>query len=130
MQSIYIVDDDLDDLMFVTLAFEKFQSAVTLKTFSNGHDLLKDLRGGQDPPAFVLLDINMPLISGIETLQIIRQTPGIAHLPVIMFSTTDCQPEKSESFIAGANDFISKPASVNGYDKIVSQLISRWLVNA
>ena len=128
MKPIYVVDDDSDDLSFVRSAFEKLYAEVPLHTFSNGKELLSALNP-ENLPSFILMDLNMPLMPGIEALKIIRSTRGLSHLNVIMFSTSNNPNERKASMQAGANDYICKPFSIEEYEKIAEELYSRFTLN-
>ncbi len=129
MQPIYFVDDDSEDLAFVKSAFEKLYSEVLLKTFSNGRELISALNKHETLPSFILMDLNMPVMHGIEALTIIRNTKEISHLNVVMFSTSNNPKERQASMQAGANDYICKPFSIAEYEKIAVQLYSRFNLN-
>src|SRR5688500_3725002 len=102
-QPIYIVDDDKDDLFFVKNSFEKFSEIVNLKTFTNGRDLINDLIKAEVEPVFILLDLNMPIMPGLDALKIIRKTKSLSNLKVIIFSTSNSQLEREVCLHAGAN---------------------------
>ncbi len=127
MQSVFVVDDDSDDLLFVKNAFEKVHNRIFLQTFPNGMELLKQLKSPSPLPSFILMDLNMPIISGIETLRVIRNTENLAHLNVIIFSTSNNPDEIRESLNAGASEFISKPFTANAYEAIAGELCRKWV---
>jgi CheY-like chemotaxis protein len=126
MQSIFIVDDDSDDILFVKSAFEKFGNTIRLQSFANGKELLNQLNSPDEHPVFILLDLNMPIMAGIETLRVIRNTQALAHLNVIVFSTSNSPKERQASLDAGASEYICKPFSLEAYEKIAEHLFTRW----
>ena len=126
MLSVCVVDDDSDDLLFVKNAFERYNNRLNLLTFTNGKELLKHLYTPADLPAFILMDMNMPIMAGIETLKVIRETNRLSHLNVIIFSTSNSPDERQASIEAGANEYICKPASTAAYDSIAEELLRKW----
>ena len=126
MQSIYIVDDDSDDLLFVKNAFDKFRHSVDLLTFNNGRELLVQLQNSDNRPSFILLDLNMPIVTGIEALKQIRSNKKLTRLNVIMFSTSNCPFEKQNCMDAGASDYRCKPVSISAYEELAENLLQKW----
>ena len=126
MESIYVVDDDSDDLLFVKSAFEKYQQNIRLQTFTNGRELLQQLDQPVKLPAFIILDLNMPIMAGIETLKVIRNTENLSKLNVIIFTTSNNPAERQETIEAGANDYICKPFTLEAYEKIADHLYRKW----
>ena len=60
-------------------------------------------------PDLILLDINMPLMDGVETLKRIKLQPQLKEIPVIMLTTTDDQREVDKCYQLGCNVYITKP---------------------
>ncbi|GMU01552.1 hypothetical protein KH5H1_56720 [Corallococcus caeni] len=88
-----------------------------LEAFAEGPTMLEKLALGARP-ALVLLDLNLPGISGIELLRFLRTQLDAAELPVLMLTGAGSKADVVESLLAGANDYVTKP-----YDP--SELIAR-----
>src|SRR5690349_7944485 len=87
--SIFIADDDEDDVSFVKTAVDELNSNIDLKHFGNGKQLLQSLHNNYSQlPSFVLLDLNMPILDGRQTLKLIRQNRRLKDLPVIVLTTS------------------------------------------
>src|SRR5688500_5984513 len=96
--SIYIADDDEDDVYFVRAAVKELDSEIGIKHFLNGQLLLRELGNVQEEkPNFILLDLNMPILDGRETLRKIRQELH-QDIPVIILSTSNHAHEKEICF--------------------------------
>ncbi len=78
-------------------------------------------------PAFVILDMKMPKLSGTDVLKAIRSMPHIKQLPVIIFSSTGNEKDVKESYEAGANAFVVKPKMPDPYRDAVRQMGRFWL---
>ncbi|HUS01102.1 MAG TPA: response regulator [Chitinophagaceae bacterium] len=102
-------DDDLDDIDLVKEAFHKYTQNVELVVFRNGEDALIYLLSMEaEFPCLVILDINMPLMGGLEVLSTIRNMKAFDDTPIILFTTSSQQFEKNyaKKYKAG---FITKP---------------------
>jgi CheY-like chemotaxis protein len=63
-------------------------------------------------PSLVLLDLNLPLVSGLEVLQWIREQPQFESLPVVIFSASALESDQQKARQLGANDYILKPSDM------------------
>jgi len=104
--SVLIVDDDRNIRRMIEIHLKKEKIYVTLHA-SNGEACLRFLR--EDVPDLILLDIQMPGIDGIETLQQIKQQ--FSKIPVVMMSAHGTIDIAVRSMKMGAYDFITKPFS-------------------
>ena len=72
----------------------------------SGEEALAKLR--QEPPDLVLLDVNLPAMSGLEVCRVLRATSDV---PVIMLTVRNSEKDKVEALDAGADDYVTKPFS-------------------
>lgn len=79
-------------------------------------------------PRLVLLDINLPKLSGLDVLRRLRENERTRVLPVVMLSTSSHDRDVRESYASGANSFIVKPVSFGEFTETVRQLGSYWLL--
>lgn len=108
---ILYVDDDLDDLQLLEDAFTNYSPNVEMVTFRNGLQALAYLRNltlKEEAPCLVILDINMPGVSGKEVLKEIRSLERYRDLPVVLFSTSSSPTDKEFALRYNAG-FITKP---------------------
>lgn len=118
-----MVDDDEDDLYFIKAAILSNIPNCIVKCFIHGKQLLDSLTEfDKELPNFILMDLNMPVLNGKETLKLLRKNSIINHIPVIIFSTSTCASEKANCLQFGADNYLSKPASSNVYDEIMQRL--------
>ncbi len=118
-------DDDKDDLKFVEDAFTEHTQNVELVTVENGVEALKYLNSLSvlDPnPCLIILDINMPLLNGKQTLQKIRQMERFKNVPIVLFSTSSMLQEKNFAHQHAAG-FVTKPLSTEQMKMITDQFI-------
>ena len=109
--SILYADDDPDDLAIVQDAFEKYAENIELVTAYDGVEAiqyLKSLSPIEPAPCLIILDINMPRLSGKEALKELRTMERFKHIPVVMF-TTSALPDDREFARKYNAGFITKP---------------------
>jgi CheY-like chemotaxis protein len=126
---IFLVDDDEDDRFFLREAFEGITTIIQIVEFADGQQLI-DLLGSQttDPkPALIVLDMNMPRMSGLEVLSRIKADPVSRDIPVVMVSTSSDHGLIQVAYQQGENSYITKPITQCQYSGIVKGIISTYL---
>ena len=115
------VDDDLINLKLITGMLRKDDSIGDVLEASNGADAITVLKDNPDVK-IVLLDIIMPIMGGIETLQVIRADAQFQHLPIIVLTTDETKRGDSMEF--GANEFVTKPVKRAELIEKIQRLVS------
>lgn len=133
--TIFVVDDNEDDVLLVRAAFEREGLMNPIHTAPNGEAALAWLRGhhsggAEASPALVLLDINMPGKNGFEVLEEIKRDAALKHLPVIMLTTSKQEEDVVRAYAGGACTFISKPVGIENFRKLVRELGYYWTMVA
>lgn len=107
---IYYLDDDNDDLMFFQNAATNLGHKIVL--FSNGQELLGSLRLEKKLPNSIFLDVHMPILNGVEMLNVLKNSEW-GDLPVVMVSAA--YPKKlAKQFTESGADFLMKKRSSIG----------------
>ena len=102
------VDDDLEDIEVFCDAVKQVDATANCIAAYNGQQAFDILESGLLPD-YIFLDINMPVLAGMETLKAVRKNGRYRNIPVIMYSTTS-DPSEIKSFKKeGATDFLVKP---------------------
>ncbi len=119
--SILVVDDDpkMSELMSSVLKQEGYKIHVAEAADEAFAFLKKEL------PDLILLDIDLPGLSGLKLLEIIKSEPRTAPLPVIMVSVQDSESYKMKGFSGGADDYLIKPFSLKELLARVAALLRR-----
>jgi CheY-like chemotaxis protein len=132
--NILLVDDSEDDILMARTVFEQLKFPHTLETINCPKLALDYLLcagkyAARKPvaPDLMLLDINMPLMDGFALLRVIKSTPALKRIPVIMLSSSNSQNDITRSFDHGAASFITKPSSFDGYVNLMSDFGKYWL---
>ena len=125
--NLILVDDDEDDREFLAHAAQKTGN-VQLTCLEGGEQLFHYLQTNPIVPDGILLDINMPIISGIDCLETIRHNDQWKTIPVIMYSTSDSDNDIKTTYSMGANLFIKKPSVIAKLRAVIEYLLdnSSW----
>ncbi|MDR7211657.1 response regulator [Flavobacterium piscis] len=122
-KNILQIDDDTDDCELFLEALQAISSAL-YTSINDPVDALRKLIHKEISPDVIFLDLNMPVMSGMEFLTEIKKNDIIKNIPVIIFSTSQFDEIKRQAKNNGAHDFISKPSDFNELKKILSLYIS------
>ena len=87
-------DDDYDDLQMMQEILDKKNNDFKIVEVHNGKGALSFLQQSPDLPCLIILDINMPVLDGKETLSILKTTERYKHIPVVMFTTSQSELDK------------------------------------
>lgn len=79
-----------------------------------------------DKPGVILLDINLPGISGAEVLQVIRKEERTRSIPVIMLTTSNDERDIDVAYRHGANSYVQKPVDLDGFMQALQRLKDYW----
>jgi CheY-like chemotaxis protein len=115
-----IADDDEDDIYLLDSAFKESRLKVKVDFVQNGLEVLSylDKINGTGPlPDLIVLDLNMPLLSGRETLSRLKENFRYKTIPVVILTTSINEEEKAHCLEMGAALYLFKSS---GFDKIVS----------
>lgn len=124
MKRILLADDDVDD----RLLFEEVFSDLPLDEYklisvSNGEEVLNHLTFCE-PPNLIVLDQNMPLLSGKDTAIRIRELDQFSNIPLIIYSTYNDKSFVRDCLAMGVNAVVSKPDSFEGFVAMVNEFLT------
>ncbi|MBI2685903.1 MAG: response regulator [Acidobacteria bacterium] len=126
--SIVVVEDSAADAEMVRIALEEVGITNGLTCFQSGPRALEYLEAGTASCDLLLLDLNLPCLSGFEVLERIRNTQRWRGLPIIMMSGSNSEQDIERSYALGANGYISKPVHLPDI-LATGQRIADYLVN-
>lgn len=125
---ILLVDDSPDDIELALHAFRINGIANPIVIKQDGEQALNYLLDPAEPlPALVLLDINLPKVSGLQALETIRRNARTCLLPVVMLTTSRHERDVRRSYAAGANSYIVKPLDFTEFSEVIREVGHYWL---
>lgn len=135
-QAILLVEDRDDDAELTILAFKAAKIANPVVRAQDGVVALDYLLGRgsyagrdvNDVPAIVLLDLNLPRLSGLEVLKVIRSDIRIKHLPVVILTSSDEDKDKLAAYSQYANSYVRKPVDYDHFVTAAKELGIYWLL--
>lgn len=119
--TVLAVDDDMINLKLLKSMLMKSQRVGEVIEAKNGADAIDVLKARGNEIDIILLDIIMPVMGGIEMLQIVRADENLHQLPIIVLTTDETK--KSEALECGANGFLMKPVRERDVVAKMEQLI-------
>jgi two-component system response regulator len=133
---ILIIDDSPDDVTLTLRALKKNNITNAVDIAADGEEALRYLFPSDEPPAgrtdalpaLVLLDLNMPKVSGLEVLRSIRSDPRTKYLPVVVLTTSTEERDIVNTYDLGANSFVRKPVAFDEFLEAVRLLGMYWLL--
>jgi len=130
---ILYAEDNLNDVELTLAAFEECNLENQIDIVHDGNEALDYLffkgkyqRREKTPPAFVLLDIKMPGIDGIEVLKIIRNSKDYKSLPVVMLTSSKMETDVLTCYHIGANGFVVKPIDFTDFVDTIKGIGYFW----
>ena len=129
-KAILLVEDDQVDVMTVRRALKELHVTNRLEHMENGEDALAFLRDTtKDRPCLILLDLNMPIMNGIEFLQEVKSDAELKCMPVVVLTTSDEQKDKLESFKLGIAGYMRKPVDYRQFVEIIRTIDAYWTIS-
>jgi CheY-like chemotaxis protein len=131
-ESIMLIEDDRVDIMTVQRALLKNNISNPLHIARTGLEALDMLRGDNGIekitplPALILLDLNLPKMSGIEFLHAVRRDPELKSLRIIVLTSSNEPKDRAAAFEYDVDDYIVKPHSFDEFTRAVATILALW----
>jgi CheY-like chemotaxis protein len=126
--NILLIEDNPDDVFLIQLAAKECNINGSFTISSNGRAalmLLEEIMSGdRNPPDMILLDVNLPKVTGLEVLKHIKNGKTTCSIPIVVFTSSDSMADMKYCYENGADLFIRKPNSINGFREIVQYIKS------
>lgn len=106
---ILVVDDEVDIAGLIKHGLER-NGDIEVAVVSSGDAALKAVT--ERPPDLMILDLNLPVLSGTEVCRLVRSKPATAQLPIIMLTARTGEADRVSGLDLGADDYMTKPFSL------------------
>ncbi len=132
---ILLIEDNPGDVRLTAEALKQGQGGSNLNVVKDGVEALAFLQR-EGPyaaalrPDLILLDLNLPRKDGREVLAEIKQDPRFQRIPVVVLTTSSAEQDVVRSYDLHANCYITKPASLGQFVKIIKAIEDFWLTIA
>ncbi|SOD41534.1 response regulator [Nitrosovibrio sp. Nv4] len=127
---ILLVEDDQVDTMTVIRALKEIHVTNPLVHLENGEEAIHYLREPKsDKPCIILLDLNMPIMNGIEFLQVVKHDDQLKRIPVVVLTTSEEQQDKVNSFNMGVAGYMAKPVDYRQFVEIMRSIDAYWTIS-
>lgn len=134
MKSVHIllVEDNLGDILLTKEALEERKLVNKVSVVRNGKEALdflfqEDQYKNTEAPDLILLDINIPLLSGHEVLEKMKSDDRTKEIPVIILTTSSAERDIKLSYKNHANCFITKPVDIEDFMKAIHNIEDFWI---
>jgi CheY-like chemotaxis protein len=122
---VVLADDDEDDRLFFTEAFEELKIRTRVATYNDGVALMDALNNSDAAlPNILFLDLNMPKKSGLECLIELKKDKKFDNMAIAIYSTSSSEEDIENTFVNGANIYIKKPNDFSQLKKVLAQVVT------
>ena len=118
---VLLVEDNAGDILLIRQALGREPFPISIHVAVDGKQAMQMLDARQFEPDLVILDLNIPKVSGLSVLECSQ-----ASVPVVVFSSSDSPQDRRSAFELGAKDFVQKPTDLQAYGQVVSQMVWHW----
>jgi two-component system response regulator len=133
-RKILLVEDNADDAELTRLALDRHQLSSRVVHLTDGAQAIEFLFGTSDGTggieagdlAFIILDLKLPKIDGLQVLERIKRDPRTRSIPVVILSSSNQERDISRSFESGVNSYVVKPVQLDDYMDKVSAVGRYW----
>ena len=128
LMRILLVEDSLADVELTLDALKDAKVANEVTVVRDGAAALEHLRSKQVPsPDMVILDLNLPRLSGHEVLAIMQADESLRRIPVAVLTTSSAESDVERTYDLGANCFLTKPVDIDQFIHVVHSIDDFWL---
>lgn len=124
---ILLLEDDAVESMRVERVLKSIDEKLQLNICQNGQEGLAWLNNNANNlPAIILLDLNMPIMNGIELLRLLKVDEIWKMIPVIVLTTSSSDSDKQATYSLGISGYMVKPVRYNDFTEVMTTLFKYW----
>jgi CheY-like chemotaxis protein len=133
---ILFAEDSSDDAMLAVRALQKSGFANKLYHVKDGAEALDFMyckgayatRDFTKHPKLIILDLKMPKLLGMEVLEKLKSDPDLKSIPVVIFSSSQEDPDIKKCYALGANSYVTKPVESDNFFNVIKKIGFYWMV--
>ncbi len=128
--SILLIEDDAIEVMKFKRVISNLDIRCSVKEARDGEEALKQLDiKDQLLPDIILLDLNMPKISGLEFLKILKNNDNLKYIPTIILTTSSNRKDMLDCYKVGVSGYMLKPLRYEDYVSKITKTLNYWFEN-
>lgn len=127
--SVLLIDDDELERMKFKKVCKDIDFPCAIVEAVNGEQAFSFLNASKDLFDIIILDLHMPVMCGLELLELLKTTIKFKSIPVIIMSNSEDDTELKKCYDLGISGFFTKPAQYSEYSKKVKSLLNYWKRN-
>lgn len=124
---VLLVDDNIGDVRLAQEAFREADPSIVLLVATDGIEAMAVLRHEARRPDLILLDLNLPKMSGLEVLAQIKMDAILKTAPTVILTTSESPDDVARSQELGADGYLNKPTQFEAFAALVRRIIESWL---
>lgn len=126
-KKVILVEDNMADVELVKISVSELEKPVDLIHVGDGQELLNFLQTTNlTDIAVILLDLNMPRVSGIDVLTHMNRDSNLKRVPVVMFTTSNSKTDILRCYELGAKAFVCKPLDIFEFNTSIRSIVEFW----
>jgi two-component system, response regulator len=133
---ILIVEDNRHDVAMIREAFSEQNIKERTCVLGNGAEVLDYFFGpegclqktGFSCPKFILLDLKLPKVSGLEVIKRLKSDERTRDIPIVVFTSSNEAKDRSECYLSGANSYIVKPLDADCFSRFITDIKTYWFM--
>ncbi len=125
--SVVLIDDSVADATLIKMVAQQSKLTKEIRHFEGGQEALNYLNEVTGPlPNLILLDLNMPGVSGHEVLEAVRRSERLRRIPVVVLTSSEDDGDVARCYDQHVNAYVVKPIGVAGFRQIVDAIEQFW----
>lgn len=130
-KSVLLVEDDKIDVMTIRRIFKELKIQNPLTVASNGEEALDLLMQGRTQNfSVILLDLNMPRMSGIEFLAVVKSNDRFRHIPIVVLTTSNHEDDIQQAYDLSVEGYMVKPVDYDQFVEMMKNIHGYWTTSA
>ena len=122
MKQILLVEDNAGDVLLIKQVLSQTTWPMRLRVAMDGEQALQVLAEPEYLPDFIILDLNIPKVSGLEVLE--RHKPSA---PIVVFTSSSNPAERERAKELGVREFVQKPIDFGEFSRVVMRMVKDWV---